>query len=121
MTKSGLIEAVVAQMPHLSQRDAEVIVNTMFDQMTEALVCGDRIEIRGFGSFSVRHRRARTGRNPKTGGLISVPEKRVPFFTVGHSLKERVNRGGGYASQGTTPPTEDGLGDGSPNQADSSA
>lgn len=93
MTKSGLIEAVAARMPHLAQRDLEVVVNTMFDAMTHALAMGDRIEIRGFGSFSVRHRRSRQGRNPKTGELIDVPAKRVPFFTVGHELKERVNDG----------------------------
>lgn len=71
-----------------------MVVNTILDSMTEALAAGDRIEIRGFGSFSVRHRRARTGRNPKTGELISVPAKRVPFFTAGNELRVRVDRGG---------------------------
>lgn len=80
-------------MPHLSARDVEIVVNTIFDSMTDALGKGDRIEIRGFGSFSVRHRRARQGRNPKTGDSIAVPPKRVPFFTVGHELRERVNEG----------------------------
>ena len=93
MTKSGLIQAVAARMPHLSARDVEIVVNTIFDAMTGALQTGDRIEIRGFGSFSVRHRRARMGRNPKTGESIAVPPKRVPFFTVGHDLRERVNEG----------------------------
>lgn len=93
MTKSGLILAIAARMPHLSARDVEVVVNTVFDSMTSALQVGDRIEIRGFGSFSVRHRRARKGRNPKTGESIAVPPKRVPFFTVGHDLRERVNDG----------------------------
>ncbi len=93
MTKSSLIQAVATHMPHLSARDVEIVVNTIFDSMTEALGQGDRIEIRGFGSFSVRHRRARLGRNPKTGDSISVPPKRVPFFTVGHELRERVNDG----------------------------
>lgn len=93
MTKSGLIEAVLARMPHLSSKDVEVVVNTMFDSMIAALEREERIEIRGFGSFSVRHRRPRTGRNPKTGEEIAVPAKRVPFFTVGHELKERVNSG----------------------------
>ena len=65
----------------------------MFDAMTGALRHGHRIEIRGFGSFSVRHRRSRQGRNPKTGELIDVPAKRVPFFTVGHELRQRVNEG----------------------------
>ena len=93
MTKSGLIEAVAGQLPHLAQRDLEVVVNTLFDAMTDALSVGDRIEIRGFGSFSVRQRKARQGRNPKTGQVINVPAKRVPFFTVGHELRERVNNG----------------------------
>lgn len=93
MTKSGLIQAVTSRMPHLSARDVEIVVNTLFEAMTNALQVGDRIEIRGFGSFSVRHRRARMGRNPKTGESIAVPPKRVPFFTVGHELKKRVDAG----------------------------
>lgn len=93
MTKSGLIQAVAQRFSHLRTTDIEIVVNTIFDAMTEALRVGDRIEIRGFGSFSVRHRRSRTGRNPKTGNTIAVPEKRVPFFTVGHELRERVNAG----------------------------
>ena len=91
MTKSELIQSIAAKLQHLPARDVEVVVNTMFQAMTEALKTGDRIEIRGFGSFSVRHRRSRQGRNPKTGESISVPEKRVPFFTVGHDLKNRIN------------------------------
>ena len=71
--------------------DVEVVVNTMFDSMAGALEGGDRIEIRGFGSFSVRHRDARVGRNPKTGETIQVPNKRVPFFTVGNELRDRIN------------------------------
>lgn len=93
MTKSGLIQAVAARLPHLPQRDLEIVVNTMFDTMVQALHFGNRVEIRGFGSFSVRQRRARQGRNPKTGSMVGVPAKRVPFFTVGHELKERVNGG----------------------------
>jgi len=104
MTKSGLIEAITARMSHLPARDIEVVINTIFDTMTAALAAGDRIEIRGFGSFSVRHRRARTGRNPKTGAAIDVPPKRVPFFTVGHELKERVNSGAQKAA--AAPSTE---------------
>ena len=108
MTKSGLVEAIVARMPHLAARDIEVVVKAVFDAMTGALAEDDRIEIRGFGSFSVRHRRARQGRNPKTGTSISVPEKRVPFFTVGHELRERVDSisqdrpGGEKAAPGVT-------------------
>ena len=93
MTKSELIQAIAEKMPHLSTSDVEIVINTIFDAMTNALKIGDRIEIRGFGSFSVRHRRARQGRNPKTGESIAVPPKRVPFFTVGHELKKRVNDG----------------------------
>jgi len=105
MTKSGLIEAITGHMAHLPGKDVEVVVNTIFDTMTAALSSGERIEIRGFGSFSVRHRRARTGRNPKTGVAIDVPPKRVPFFTVGHELRERVNEGGGKpGGQGAASP-----------------
>ena len=93
MTKRDLIEAIAAKMPHLPARDVEVVVNTVFDSMSGALCVGDRIEIRGFGSFSVRQRRARTGRNPRTGEAIEVPAKRVPFFTVGHDLRKRVDSG----------------------------
>jgi len=93
MTKSGLIEAVAARMPHLSQRDVEAVVNTLFDAMTRAMGLGDRIEIRGFGSFWVRSLGGRQGRNPKTGKLIDVPPKRVPRFNVGHELRRRVNDG----------------------------
>ncbi len=103
MTKSGLIEAIAARMSHLPARDIEVVINTIFDTMTDSLVQGDRIEIRGFGSFSVRHRRARTGRNPKTGAAIDVPPKRVPFFTVGHELRQRVNAGAQKPGDASTP------------------
>jgi integration host factor beta subunit len=109
MTKSGLIEIVAEKLPHLGSRDLEIVVNTMFDSMTSALVTGDRVEIRGFGSFSVRHRRAREGRNPKTGVAISVPAKRVPFFTVGNELRRRVNEGTKVAevtSEDSASPTE---------------
>ena len=100
MTKSELIQAIASKLQHLPARDVEVVVNTMFDSMTNALQGGDRIEIRGFGSFSVRHRRSRQGRNPKTGESISVPSKRVPFFTVGHELKQRINASGGFEEEG---------------------
>ena len=91
MTKSDLIQAISSRLAHLPARDVEIVINTMFESMTAALTAGDRIEIRGFGSFSVRHRRARMGRNPKTGDAIAVPPKRVPFFTVGHELRKRIN------------------------------
>ena len=91
MTKRDLIDEVNKRFPHLSRRDSEVIINAIFDSMVEALAQGDRIEIRGFGSFVVKHRRARQGRNPKSGALVSVAAKRVPFFKVGKELRLRVD------------------------------
>jgi len=91
MTKSGLIEDVARQTPHISKKDTEVVVNTIFDSMIEALKDGDRIEIRGFGSFQVKVREAREGRNPKTGEPVHISAKRTPFFKVGKELKEMVD------------------------------
>lgn len=91
MTKRDLIDEVNKRFPHLSRRDSEVIINAIFDSMVDALVQGDRIEIRGFGSFVVKQRRARQGRNPKSGALVSVAAKRVPFFKVGKELRLRVD------------------------------
>ena len=91
MTKSGLIEDVAQRTPHISKRDTEVVVNTIFDSMVEALKRGDRIEIRGFGSFQVKLREAREGRNPKTGAQVHISAKRTPFFKVGKELKEMVD------------------------------
>ena len=91
MTKSGLIERVAELTPHISKKDTEVVVNTIFDSMTEALKRGERIEIRGFGSFQVKIREAREGRNPKTGEEVHIPAKRTPFFKVGKELKEMVD------------------------------
>lgn len=91
MTKRDLIENVVERYPQFSRRDAEVMVNTVFDSMTDALRRGERIEIRSFGSFVVKHRQAREGRNPKTGTIVRVGAKRVPFFKVGKELRARVN------------------------------
>ncbi len=91
MTKSGLIEKVAEKTPHISKKDTEVVVNTIFDAMTEALKSGERIEIRGFGSFQVKIREARGGRNPKTGEEVHIPAKRTPFFKVGKELKEMVD------------------------------
>ena len=92
MTKSELIEEVARQAPDISKRDVEIIVDTIFRTMTTALARHDRIEIRGFGSFIAKPRRAREGRNPRTGEKVSVPQKWVPFFTCGKELKERVNK-----------------------------
>ena len=91
MTKSELVNAIAEARPDLTRKAAETIVNTVFDCMCEALQAGDRIEIRGFGSFHVRARDARVGRNPKTGDAVTIDEKRVPFFKVGKELRERVD------------------------------
>lgn len=91
MTKRDLIDEVVRLHPQYSRRDAEVMVNELFAGMAEALRGSQRIEIRGFGSFVVKRRRARDGRNPKTGRAVSVAAKRIPFFKVGKELKQRVD------------------------------
>ncbi|MCO4772623.1 MAG: integration host factor subunit beta [Deltaproteobacteria bacterium] len=93
MTKSELVAAVAEAREDLTRKHAELVVNTIFDSMKEALQGGDRIEIRGFGSFQVRERASRMGRNPKTGEAVAIAEKRVPFFKVGKELRERVNGG----------------------------
>ncbi len=90
MNKSELIDALAAQKG-ISFKRAEEIINTVFDAMTTALITGERIEIRGFGSFVIKEYRAYTGRNPKTGESISVKPKKLPFFKVGKELKERVS------------------------------
>lgn len=92
MIKSELITKLALANPHLLQRDIERIVNTIFDEITGALSRGDRVELRGFGAFSVKTRPARTGRNPRTGGTVKVDEKRVPFFKTGKELRERLNQ-----------------------------
>jgi integration host factor subunit beta len=91
MIKSELIQRLSDENPHLYQRDVERIVSTVFDEITQALTRGDRVELRGFGAFSVKSRDARTGRNPRTGEAVSVPEKRVPFFKTGKDLRDRMN------------------------------
>ena len=91
MNKSDLIEMLTKRLPNLAGRDVEVIVNTIFDSMTDALRKRDRIEIRGFGSFQVKVREAREGRNPKTGEPVHISAKRTPFFKVGKELKEMVD------------------------------
>lgn len=92
MTKSELIAELTAAHPHLTGRDIEVIVATIFDEITAALARGDRVELRGFGAFTVKRRNARTGRNPRTGEAVPVDEKAVPFFKAGKELRERVNK-----------------------------
>ena len=91
MIKSELIARLAEAYPNLSHKDVERIVNTVFDEIAEALSRGDRVELRGFGAFSVRHRPARDGRNPRTGAPVSVKEKFVPFFKTGKELRERVD------------------------------
>ena len=103
MTKSGLIEAVAEATPHISKRDTEIVVNTIFESMAQALKTGERIEIRGFGSFQVKIREAREGRNPKTGAPVHISAKRTPFFKVGKELKEMVDGQGSGGNRGSEP------------------
>ncbi len=91
MTKSELIEKVVQSHGMLNVKVSEIIVNTVFDSIEEALVSGDKVEIRGFGSFTIRERLGREARNPKNGEVVSIPSKKTPFFKTGKDLKERVN------------------------------
>ncbi len=91
MIKSELVQIIAAQNPHLFLRDVENIVSAIFDAITEALAEGNRVELRGFGAFSVKNRPARTGRNPRTGEAVEVEEKWVPFFKTGKELRERLN------------------------------
>src|SRR5437899_6153739 len=91
MTKSELIDRLAAQFPQLVAKDAELAVKMILDAMAESLAKGERIEIRGFGSFGLNYRPPRTGRNPKSGERVQVPEKRVPDFKAGKELRERVD------------------------------
>lgn len=91
MIKSELIARLAERNPHLFQRDIERIVSTIFDEIAEAMSRGDRVELRGFGAFSVKQRPARVGRNPRTGSPVHVAEKRIPFFKTGKELRERLN------------------------------
>ena len=92
MIKSELIARLVEANPHLYQRDVERIVNTIFEEITNTLAAGNRVELRGFGAFSVKHRPKRIGRNPRTGETVYVPEKYVPYFKTGKDLRERLNK-----------------------------
>lgn len=91
MIRSELIQKIADEHPDLSQREVERIVNTIFEEIIEAMARGDRVELRGFGAFSVKHREARTGRNPRTGEAVEVDEKHVPFFKTGKLLRDRLN------------------------------
>ncbi len=92
MIKSELIQRISQKNPHLYHRDVERIINTVFDKIVEALGNGDRVELRGFGAFSVKERQSREGRNPRTGEAVQVEAKRVPFFKTGKELRERLNK-----------------------------
>jgi integration host factor subunit beta len=92
MLKTELIKRIASQSPHLYERDIEKIVNAILDEMTEAMRRGDRVELRGFGAFSVKHREPRQGRNPKTGAVVPVPKKAIPAFKTGKDMRKRLNR-----------------------------
>ncbi|WP_026380580.1 integration host factor subunit beta [Afifella pfennigii] len=94
MIKSELVQKLADRNPHLYQRDVEAIVNAILEEIVSALCRGDRVELRGFGAFSVKNRPARTGRNPRTGESVSVAEKYVPFFKTGKEMRMRLNGGG---------------------------
>ncbi len=96
MTKSELIEAIALKQTQLPQKDIDLSIKNILEQMAQALERGERIEIRGFGSFSLHYRPSRKGRNPKTGKPVFLPEKRVPHFKPGKELRDRVNMGAGY-------------------------
>jgi integration host factor subunit beta len=91
MIRSELVAVVAEQNPHLTVRDVEAIVTTIFDEITDALAAGRRVELRGFGAFSTRAREARTGRNPRTGTAVKVDAKKVPYFKPGKELREKLN------------------------------
>ncbi|HQT38677.1 MAG TPA: integration host factor subunit beta [Acidocella sp.] len=92
MTRSELIAGLAEDNPHLTLADVERIVSSFFDEMTAALARGERVELRGFGAFTVKHRNARAGRNPRTGEAVEVAQKSVPFFKAGKELRERINK-----------------------------
>tara|TARA_Y100001968_G_C18995836_1_gene543563 strand:- start:7 stop:288 length:282 start_codon:yes stop_codon:yes gene_type:complete len=91
MIKSELIEKIAEENPHLYQRDIERIVSTIFEEITEAISSGNRVELRGFGAFSAKKRAERMGRNPRTGEAVKVEQKFVPFFKTGKNLRKRLN------------------------------
>jgi integration host factor subunit beta len=101
MIKSELVQRIAEHNPHLYQRDVENIVNAILDEIVAALARGDRVELRGFGAFSVKHRPARAGRNPRTGAHVPVDQKSVPFFKTGKEMRERLNRESGGPDAGS--------------------
>ncbi|MFZ1138920.1 MAG: HU family DNA-binding protein [Candidatus Sulfotelmatobacter sp.] len=104
MTKADLIDEV-SRLAELTRKDSEVIVETIFDSVVRSLRAGDKIEIRGFGSFRTRQRKPRVGRNPKTGERVEVPAKKIPFFKPSKELKDLVNEGNGTVPVTPAPPT----------------
>ncbi|GMR04391.1 MAG: integration host factor subunit beta [Thermodesulfobacteriota bacterium] len=92
MTKSELIEMVSGRVDNFSKKDVELIVDTLFESMCDSLSRGEKVEIRGFGSFKIKHRDGRQGRNPKSGENIYIESKRVPFFKAGKEIRERINK-----------------------------
>jgi len=92
MIKSELVQKISDENPHLFQRDVERLVNTIFNEITNAMSSGRRIELRGFGAFSIKHRKPRVGRNPRTGTSVQVEEKVVPFFKPGKLLRDKLNQ-----------------------------
>lgn len=92
MIRSELVQIIANRNPHLFQRDVENIVSAIFDEITDALASGNRVELRGFGAFSVKNRPARVGRNPRTGESVEVDEKWIPFFKTGKELRDRLNK-----------------------------
>ncbi len=107
MIKSELVQKLADENPNLFHRDIERIVSIVFQEITDALARGDRVELRGFGAFSVKHRPARTGRNPRSGEAVQIDEKWSPFFKAGKELRDRLNGNGRFSSQtdgaGTAP------------------
>lgn len=103
MTKADLVEEV-SRVTELTRKDSEVIVDQLFDSVIKALKSGDKLEVRGFGSFRVRQRNARVGRNPKTGEKVEVPAKRVPYFKPSKELKDLINDGAAAPSSVSGPP-----------------
>ena len=95
MIKSDLIEKIAEDNPHLFQKDVESIVNSIFEEIIEAMSRGEKVQIRGFGAFSVKKRDSRSGRNPRTGATVPIQEKHVPFFKTGKLLRDRLNAGDG--------------------------
>ena len=100
MIKSELVLKIAAQNPHLYQRDVENIVRAILDTITDALARGDRVELRGFGAFSVKRRDARNGRNPRTGAAVAVCEKHIPVFKTGKEMRKRLNLSAGPDDDG---------------------